>query len=167
MPGWLRNILLIIVLIGIVAASFWVSFLIGQKLLTPVKKLPTKYLIPEEPPLIPSSITLEVETVGKKVKPAKAKKTVISRPKVRVEMEPKAEAEASGPWVIQVGAFSKSANAALLVKQIKAKGFAARQAKVGAWWRVYAGGFKTAAEAKEYQSRLLSTGFEGILRRDD
>lgn len=159
MPGWLRNILLIILLIGIVIASFWVSFLIGQKMLTPTKKLPTKYMIPEEAPAIPSSITLEVETVGKKVRRAP--------PKVKVEAAPRVEAAMGGPWVVQVGAFSKSANAAVLVKQIKAKGFTARQSKVGSLWRVYAGGFKTAAEAKEYQSRLLGAGFEGIVRRDD
>lgn len=156
MPGWLKNILLIIVLIGIVIASFWVSFLIGQKLLTPTKKLPTKYLIPEEPPLIPPSITLEVETAGKK--------QVISRPRTEEKVKEKVR---GGPWVVQVGAFSKLANAAALVKQLKAKGFTARRVKVGLWWRVYAGGFATAAEAKIYKSRLLSAGFEGILRRDD
>lgn len=165
MPGWLRNILLIILLIGIVVLSFWVSFLIGQKMLTPVRKLPTKYLIPEEAPVIPSSITLEVETVGKKAK--SAKRMVISRPRVKVEAEPKVEAATGGVWVVQVGAFSKSANAAVLVKQLKAKGFSARQTKVGALFRVYAGGFLTAAEAKQYQSRLLGAGFEGIVRRDD
>ena len=158
MPGWLRNILLIIVLIGIVIASFWVSFLIGQRMLTPTKKLPTKYLVPEEAPAIPPSITLEVETVSKK--PATVSK------KARAE-KPAVKAEMGGPWVIQVGAFSRSANAATLVKQLKAKGFIARYVKIGALFRVYAGGFPTAAEAKQYQSRLLSAGFEGILRRDD
>lgn len=157
MPDWLRNILLIILLIGIVIASFWVSFLIGQKMLTPTKKLPTKYMIPEEAPLISPSITLEVETVGKKSKPTTKKSRIEVREKV----------EEGGPWVVQVGAFSKSANAMVLVKKIKSKGFSARQAKVGSLWRVYAGGFQTAAEAKEYQSRLLSAGFEGIVRRDD
>lgn len=166
MPGWLRNILLIIVLIGIVIASFWVSFLIGQRMLTPTKKLPTKYLTPEEAPAIPPSITLEVETVSKKPA-AVSKKARALKPKAAVEEKPAVKAEAGGAWVIQVGAFSRSANAAALVKQLKAKGFIARYVKVGALFRVYAGGFNTAAEAKQYQSRLLSAGFEGILRRDD
>ncbi|MBI5699498.1 SPOR domain-containing protein [Candidatus Saganbacteria bacterium] len=165
MPGWLRNILLIILLIGIVIASFWVSFLIGQKMLTPTKKLPTKYMIPEEAPTIPPSITLEVETVGKKIKPAK--RAMGTRPRAKVMAEPKVETTLGGAWVVQIGAFSKSANAAILVKQLKAKGFSARQTKVGALFRVYAGGFSTAAEAKQYQSRLLGAGFEGIVRRDD
>jgi cell division septation protein DedD len=159
MPGWLRNILLIIVLIGIVIASFWVSFLIGQRMLTPTKKLPTKYMIPEEAPIIPPSLTLEVETVSKK--PA-----TVSR-KVQTTKPNEVKVGVGGPWVIQVGAFSRSANAAALVKQLKAKGFIARYVKVGTLFRVYAGGFMTAAEAKQYQSRLLSSGFEGILRRDD
>ncbi|MFA4905311.1 MAG: SPOR domain-containing protein [Candidatus Margulisiibacteriota bacterium] len=163
MPGWLRNILLIILLIGIVMASFWVSFLIGQKMLTPTKKLPTKYLIPEEAPAIPPSITLEVETVGKKIKPAIAKK----KPRAEVEERVKVEVGVGGPWVVQVGAFKRSINADALVKQLKAKGFTARKTMAGGLWRVNAGGFNTAAEAKSYQSRLLSAGFEGIVRRDD
>ena len=40
--GFIKSLLLFVLLIGIIVSSFWVSFLLGKRILVPVKQIPER-----------------------------------------------------------------------------------------------------------------------------
>ncbi|HTY12702.1 MAG TPA: SPOR domain-containing protein [Candidatus Omnitrophota bacterium] len=191
MWNWLRNLLLIVVLIAIIILSFWISFMIGRRMLSPAKKLPTAYLLTEEAKsVLPPEITLEVEGLTfetapaershkavKTVKPAPAKvaaapkkvgkKRPVSHKAVSAAPVKTPAVSASGKYAVQAGAFSRQSNAQALEKELKAKGFSASVRKVGKLFRVDAGRFASASAAKLLEQKLTASGFEAVIRRDN
>jgi len=182
---WLRNLALVVALIAVIVLSFWISFLIGKKMLVPVKKLPTQYLITDEARLeLPPEISLEVEGltfesgVFVAKKPAQQKKVV---PVIKKTFERKAlkkqvykktegikiEPAIKGEYTVQVGSFSRRVNAQALISQLKKKGFAGQIIVSGKWYRVCSGSFKDSAQARSHMNKLSVSGFEGIIRREN
>ncbi len=194
MFNWLRNLLLIVVLIAIIVLSFWISFMIGKRMLTPVKKLPTSYMLTEESrSILPPEITLEVEgltfettpfeTRHKAEKKAPEKKTIVEKRSVKKHAmigrttakktriaEPQKNivpTAATGKYAVQVGAFSHRSNAQKLAGDLSAKGYANDVRRIGKLYRVDSGRFNSLSAAKAYLNKLGASGFEGIIRRDD
>ena len=165
MPGWLKNILLIIILVGVIILSFWISFLVGKQMLVPVKKLPTGFTVTGEatlpPPLTPDKISIEVVTEGITVPLKEVEPSPPPPPKVA-----KKKAPPSGKFCVQTGVFSSYTNAQNLRKKLSGKGFSAKVLKYGKYYRVIAGENISLSEAKGMAARLRASGFEAIVRRN-
>ena len=171
----------VVILVVVIVLSFWISFLIGKKMLIPVKKIPTQYLLTEEArPLIPPEITLEVEGLTFEAVPQHEKKSVekktILRPitfKKTVEKKKIAEKKyaavkvATGAYTVQLGAFSQYKNAQAVSKKLTEIGYAADIKSSGRLYRVCSGSFDDLAEARSYLNKITAAGFEGIVRRND
>lgn len=166
MMGWLRNLFIIIILIAVIVLSFWISFLIGKRMLIPAKKIPTGYLITEEArPQFPPEISLEVQ--GLTVEEAIDTPEVAEAPKIIVKpkTENKQVPAAKGKYTVQLGVFSKYNNAQTLLKELSNKGFSAEIKSSNRFYRVVAGRFSVLSAAGAHLKKLKSSGYEGIIRR--
>jgi len=152
MNNLIRNLVLAVLLIAVIAGAFYVSFKVSEKMLTPVKKLPTHYLITSEAvPVPPKAVSVEAKMVKPKVVPAKRVKG----------------ATIKCPYVVQLGAFAKRSNAQGLFDDLKEQGFEVHLSRVGRLNMVYCGGFNTKEEAEAYRKKLVAAGYqEAIIRRD-
>ncbi|MFA4967227.1 MAG: SPOR domain-containing protein [Candidatus Margulisiibacteriota bacterium] len=175
---WFRNLALVAALIAVIVLSFWISFLIGKRMLVPVKKIPTQYLITDEAKLeLPPEITLEVEGLtfesGAFVskKPPLLKKHAVEKTTLRKHKRAAPVVEikkaAIGAYTVQVGSFSHRKNAQALVAGLKQKGFTGTIIVSGKWFKVCSGNFEDKEQAVQYLEKLGASGFEGIVRRDN
>jgi cell division protein FtsN len=149
MNNLIRNIILIVLLIAVIAGAFYISFKVSERMLTPMKKLPAHYLITAEaaarPPL-----------------PA----TFEARP-VKMEHRAVKRMAAARPYVVQLGVFAKVSNAKNLYADLKDQHFNVKMSRTGRLYRVYCGSFKTKEEAEAYRQKLIKAGYqEAIVRRD-
>jgi len=140
---------LIVLLIAVIAGAFYVSFKVSERMLAPVKKLPTHYLITSEatarPPL---PVTCEAKVVKPKIRPAGR----VSVPR---------------PYVVQLGVFAKYSNAKNLYNDLKDQKFSVQMTRAGRLYRVYCDNFNTKEEAEAYRKKLVKAGYqEAIVRRD-
>ena len=155
---FLKNIFVGLLLIGIVIGSFWVSFLIGKRVLLPVKPLATVELPPIE-----ESIPLEEETEALTVLVTPEES---SAPEVSVKVvEPKPEPlEKIRYYKVQAGLFEAQAEAQALVDKLKEKGFTSFVRKMSdSAWRVQAGAFRTKDRAQVLVDQLKAKGFESVI----
>ena len=168
---WLKKFFLIILLIAVIVGSFWVSFLIGKRMLLPAKKLPESLTPPQinsivaEPVISDTSldISIEVETSIPKNKPI-----VIPESKVEIKKIVKPVVKkvyTSGTYKVQVGAFGKYSNAKGQVSNLKKKGYNASISKYGKLWRVLAGSFSSQSSANKLVTKLKASGFDAVTRR--
>ncbi len=160
-----KKFFLILVLLVVIAGSFWLSFVLGKKMLVPTKTLPPK-LIPSQIEFVTSEsqpkISIEVETsIPKNTKT----KVVKEKPKV-VATKPKTKVVARvGPYKVQAGAFGIYNNAKTQSANLKKKGFNASIVKSGKYWLVYAGSFFSKSSANNLVASLKAKGFEAVVRR--
>lgn len=163
MPGWLKNIFLIILLIAVVIGSFWISFMMGKQILVPVKKLPGTELVTGEatlpPPLTPAKLKFEIQG-EKKAKP-KTTRTLRLRP---ASCAPK-RVERGGDYFVQVGVFAIKDNADKVISVLTEKGIAARQI-VGKYHVVIAGSDLSLKSARQLEEKIKSLGLEAVIRRN-
>ncbi|MFA6549647.1 MAG: SPOR domain-containing protein [Candidatus Margulisiibacteriota bacterium] len=111
LPGSIKNIFLLLILVLVVIASFWISFKLGERILVPTKKqsdLKIKVAIPEPPPSIAGLQKAGIVT-------PEAVKKVTWAPVC-------APRKTSGLYKVQVGAFKNKSNAQKLLRTLKAKG---------------------------------------------
>lgn len=153
---FLKSVFVFLLLVGIVIGSFWVSFLIGKRVLVPVKSLETREL-----PAIVENVTVEEETmpdvVTSETEIAKINKTVPSKRITPVE-EPM---EVIKYYKVQAGLFTDKASADKLVAQLKDAGVSAFVRKISAsGFRVQVGAYRTRAKAQGLVSELKSKGFD-------
>jgi cell division protein FtsN len=159
----LKNALIFLVLIGVVAASFLVSFQLGKKILVPTKKVgQITAAVPETPASIKSLQKLQAimsaETAAKVQKPGK-----LSPKKAQCPPAGRARARraASGHYYkVQAGLFRRKANAAALADKLKAAGIDVFIRRTGGRWRVQAGAYKTNNLAAAMQSTLSKLGYQ-------
>jgi hypothetical protein len=165
----IRSLALIIALIAVIILSFWISFLIGNKMLVPIKKIPTQYLITDEAKLeLPPEISLEVEGLTFESGALVAKKPAVKKEiPARKQIVRGKPVSAKGAYTVQLGSFSRRANAEALINDLKKKGFVGRLIISGKWFRVDSGSFNSLAPAHSQQKKLSAAGFAGIVRRDD
>ena len=164
MSGWLKNIFLIILLIAVVIASFWISFMMGKQILVPVKKLPGTELISGEatlpPPLIPSKLKFEIQ--GDKKAPVRTTRTVSLRPAAR-----RARSVApGGDYFVQVGVFAVKDNADKVISVLTEKGIAARRI-AGKYHVVLVGSDLSLKSARRLEEKIKSLGLDAVVRRNN
>lgn len=148
-----------LVLVAVVAASFWISFQLGKRILLPVKKFPERKIevaISEPPPSIQAlqkALSAEVEKPpvetpeAKKSKPAPVRRIAAARHYYKV----------------QAGLYVDKVRAQALAEQVKAGGFDIYLKKVSTGWRVQVGAFRTRNEAEALQSQLSGKGFKSTI----
>lgn len=184
--GWLKSLLIFIILCLIVIASFWISLQLGKRILSPANKLSEeriKAAIPEPPPSIKKLQELGINISGeargrlekafatcpKKVlekKPA-AKKKVHIREMKHTRVVRHAAAAKGYYYKLQAGLFADKAGAKMLEEKLKAAGVDVFIKKVSAGYRVQAGAYKTRSAAAAMQSNLKKKGFSSTVIRED
>jgi len=155
----IRNVVLFLLLIALIVGSFWVSFNLGKKILSPVKK-PEKKIdvaIPAPPPSIAGLQSLEeLELVEEKE---------VMAPAPKKEMVPVTQyAPSVGPYYkVQAGYFHNKTNALNLSAKLKANGIDAFVRKIGKGYRVQAGAYSTKKWATVQRDALKRKGFDAII----
>ena len=178
---FIKNFFVGLLLIGIVVGSFWVSFLIGKKILVPpIKNLPT-FEIPVPKPVskaalenaepLQSAAVEEEPILEREIKPAPVvskpsakpvKKTVTAQTAVKPKtIKPVATVAGKGALLYKVvaGTFSTSAKAISLSSSLKNKGFQSYVKKISSGFRVQAGAFDTREQAASLVAKLKAKGF--------
>ncbi|NQT29456.1 MAG: SPOR domain-containing protein [Candidatus Saganbacteria bacterium] len=160
--AFFKKALLFLLLVGIIIASFWVSFQLGKKILVPVKKMPktqVAIIIPEPPPNIAALQAIEgiEEVEAVKAPPKEAVKTVAVK---STTYYPTASPKY---YKVQAGYFLVKSNADNLAKKIKGNGFDTYVKRVGRGWRVQVGAFNRKSQALSVDRALTAKGFESII----
>lgn len=157
-----KSVFVLLLLVGIVVGSFWVSFLLGKKVLLPVKTLETKELTPieeripdiEAPKLHENVILAEIPTVEEEE----------LEPPAKVVVPKTVPLEQNRYYKVQAGVFSSRIDAAALVDRLKAAGFSAFIRKLpNGTFRVQAGAFRTRSQAQVLVTKLSVKHFESII----
>ncbi|MEE8638070.1 MAG: SPOR domain-containing protein [Candidatus Margulisiibacteriota bacterium] len=157
--GLIKNLLLLLLLAGVIVASFWISFHLGKRILVPVKKIPERRIevaIPEPPPSIAAMQRLE-EVMIEELEKEEPAEVVVAKPK------PKPKAGAIHYYKVQAGVFSEKNNAIGFAKKLRASGFETYIKKVSKGWRVQAGAFFKKAQALHLQNSLNAKGFKSVI----
>ena len=166
---FIKNLLLFVLLVAIIVSSFWVSFLLGKRILVPVKKTPKQRIelaLPESGPSPAALQRLEevmIEEIEKDSSPAAAAK---AEPKKVVK--PKAikkvySQKAERYYKVQAGVYSDIDNAKERAKKLQTIGFATYIKKVSKGWRIQVGAFYKKVQALHLQSSLSAKGFESTI----
>jgi ribosomal protein L17 len=180
---FIKNIFVGLLLVGIVVGSFWISFLIGKKVLVPpIKNLPTFEIpapkaisrsdIEKATPVKGESVIQEREIKATEVKAKLPKPITVT--KIQTAAKPVAVKTASKPAAIKtpvaqskgikyykviVGTFKTASEANALVKSLKEKGSQSYVKKLSGLYRVQAGAFDTKDKANPLVVKLKGKGF--------
>jgi N-acetylmuramoyl-L-alanine amidase len=180
---FIKNIFVGLLLVGIVVGSFWISFLIGKKVLVPpIKNLPTfeipapkpiskleiekATLVKEEPVIkereinaaqvkakLPKPIEVNKALTAKKVNLAK---TAAVMPAIKT---PIAKTTGMKYYKVIIGTYKTAAEANDLVRSLKEKGFQSYVKKLMGLYRVQAGAFDKKEKAGPLVVKLKNKGF--------
>lgn len=159
---FLRNVFVGLLLIGIVVGSFWVSFLIGKRVLVPVKPLVSRQLPPieEAKPISEEDLSMyatveekaQAEEFAKRIEP---KTDVKTAPPEAMKYEPVHEKY----YKVEVGLFTTKAEADALVSSLKAKGINCFIKKLSSSaFRVQAGAYATRDRVQQQVNELKQKG---------
>jgi len=175
---FIKNIFIGLLLVGIVVGSFWVSFLIGKKVLVPpIKNLPT-FEIPapktisnsdieratpvKEEPVIREREIKAVEAKAKLPKPVAVQKVLtLKKAGVAKVAAKKTVLKTKGVkfYKVIVGTFKTADEASTLVKSLKEKGFQSYVKKLPGTFRVQAGAFDKKEKSDPLVVKLKDKGF--------
>ena len=168
---FIKNIFVGLLLVGIVVGSFWVSFLIGKKVLVPpIKNLPTFEIpapkaisrsdIEKATPVNEEPVIQEREIKGTEVKAKLPKPIAVkSASKPAAIKTPVAQSKGIKYYKVIVGTFKAADEANALVKSLKGKGFQSYVKKLSGLYRVQAGAFDTKDKANPLVVKLKGKGF--------
>ncbi|KPJ67194.1 hypothetical protein AMJ44_07345 [candidate division WOR-1 bacterium DG_54_3] len=162
--GFVKNLILFLLLIGVIVASFRVSFLLGRRILVPIKKIPERKIdivIPESPPSIAALQDLE-EVMEAELGEAESPRVTIAEAKPAAVAEPKIIKFQSGIHYYKVvaGLYTDKERATALVQDLSANGFGTYLKEMNAGWRVQVGAFKDKVRAQHLQRSLKIKGFD-------
>jgi cell division septation protein DedD len=164
--SFIKHLFVFILLVGVIVASFWVSFNLGRRLLVPVKELPARKIevaIPEPPPSIAALQEFEEIVLVEEEEESKP----ASEPIAPKATEPKAKkdsaAGATKYYKVQAGVFAEKANADSLAKKLRTNGFDTYIRKVSKGWRVQVGAFIGKKWALNLQQSLKARGFQSMV----
>ena len=162
--SFVKNVILFILLIGVISASFWVSFLLGKRILVPVKKIPERRIdivIPEPPSSIAALQDLEEVMEAELEKAGPPRKTVAAaEPEVVAEPKVTKSRGVVPYYKVVVGLYADKERATALVQDLKTNGFGSYLKKMNAGWRVQVGAFKSKIYAQNLQRSLRVKGFD-------
>ncbi len=151
--GLIKNLLLFIVLALIIAASFYLSFQVGKRIMGPVSKEPLKKIeieIPEPPESLQVLIKEEAKEV--KVVPATVKKVYKSY-----------SSESHSYYKVQAGMFANKGNARSLAQKLQEAGLATFIKKTSKGYRVQVGAYASKALANKQMNAVKNKGFSAIV----
>lgn len=161
--AFLKRLFVFFLLLAVIAASFWVSFIFGKRILMPVKKTAQSRIvapIPEPPPSIAGLQKIEdvpAEPVVK-VKKSTAVKEV-KKPRVA-----KKKYYPHTYYKVQAGVFKHKGNALTLANKLNKQGLSTYIKKIKkGYYRVQVGAFKTKGRALALQKEIKKKGFESII----
>ena len=159
---FIKSVFVFFLLIGIVVGSFWVSFLLGKKVLLPIKPLETKELTPIEekvpdktgPVAADEGILPAVTTVEEEV----------LEPPAKIVKPSTVPLEQNKYYKVQAGLFKSKTDAQTMVDKLKANGFSPfiRKLKDGSF-RVQVGAFRAKSQAQTMVSQLSQKHFDSIV----
>lgn len=153
--GWLKNLFVALLLVGIVVGSFWISYLIGKKMLVPVKPLP-KRVIPT-PSITPEEVLKEVTTPP-------PPKIEVAKEETKAPSPKPAVTEKLHYYKVQAGVFKTKTEALSLAKKLDSSGFPTFVRKLeNGMWRVQVGAFKTRNRAEILQGQLKTKGYSSTI----
>lgn len=181
--GAVKGVVFAFVLIFLVIGSFWVSFLIGKRMLVPSKTFPKIETVDKE--VIPVPVVPKVSAPAPKAEkieyPDLSAGTAVKKPEIRIKKKivvpvaaEKKEIVPAEPAVkedvyykVEAGLFSSKAGAIEKMKELEGAGFEvfAKEAGKGSW-RVQAGAFKTSDKAEKVIADLKAKGFSGKIIKE-
>ncbi|MFH1361331.1 MAG: SPOR domain-containing protein [bacterium] len=147
-----KNILLFVLLIGLIAGSFWFSFQIGKRILMPANKNIDKKITVELPE-VPEEIAALEQAEERSKETSALKKPVAT----------KVSSIKSGFYKVQAGFFKQKTNANDLKTKLREKGLEVFVKKLMNGWRVQVGAFKNKNSAQAFQRALKTKGFDSLL----
>ncbi|MFC1559741.1 SPOR domain-containing protein [Candidatus Margulisiibacteriota bacterium] len=158
-----KNLFVGLFLVAIVIGSFWISFLVGKRVLVPpIKNIPTV----EFPK--PKAVTpLQVKT-AEKVAPVQAAPAVVNEPDKTVATAPKVTTTTqSDPAIyaakkyykVIAGTFASSGDAQVMARRLAKTGFPYYIKKMSGMWRVQVGALEARNQAQTLVARLKAKGF--------
>jgi SPOR domain len=159
----LKSLILFLLLVALIVGSFWISFNLGKRILSPVKKssdMKIDIAIPEPPASIAEFQSIEEVT--------------IEGAALVEEIEADVEVSESSPassvydpnrkyYKIQAGFFNVKSNAINLSNKLKANGFSTFIRKIGKGYRVQVGAYDRKSWAKLQKNRLMKKGFDSVI----
>jgi hypothetical protein len=160
--SFLKHLVVFVLLVGVIVASFWVSFSLGKRLLVPVKKMPGRQIevaIPEPPASVAALQEFEeiiLEEKEEEVQPEPSKPQP-AKPEV---VKKRASPPDTKYYKVQAGVFGSKTNASDLAKKLRASGIDTFIRKVSQGWRVQAGAYMSKKWALNQQHKLKAKGFE-------
>ena len=164
--AFMKNLLVMALLVGVIAGSFWVSYLLGKRLLVPVKNLPERNIEVVMPETSPQVAALQEFQKVEKPAPAKVeiaktqvKKKVAAKPRKKKYVPPKRQ----NYYKVQAGLYSDKGTAIDIAKKLNESGFHTYLNQVSAGWRVQAGAFLKKAQALGLQRSLNTKGFSSTV----
>ena len=181
--GAAKGALIAFFLVFLVIGSFWVSFLIGKRMLVParsfqkVEALDSEVIpvpvAPKVPVPAPKAEKIEYPNLNavaevKKPEIRIKKKIVVPVSAVKKEVAPEEPAVKDDSYYkVEAGLFSSKADAIEKMKELEAQGFEvfAKEASAGSW-RVQAGAFKTRDKAEKVIADLKAKGFSGKIIKE-
>ena len=186
--GWLARTLVIIFIVILIIGSFVASFLVGRRIFTFVRELPSQskatITLPENPPEVkepapvapaaenPAPPAPVVKTPAAPVataptaataKPAPVKLKV-AVPKVKAAPAPIAEEGTGSIYKVQIGNYKSRAAAVSVAKKLSAAGIDGFVREMGPdKFRVQVGAFSSKKSAQNLANTLRSKGFSPLL----
>lgn len=157
--GFIKSLSVFILLVAIIAASFWVSFLLGKRILMPARKVPRPKIevtIPEPPASIAALQEFEEITKEVKTEPAKPKPKIVKK---SVKPEKQYTSVEKRYYKVQAGIFVHKSNALKTAERLEANGFQTYMKKVDQGWRVQVGAYIKESMAQSLQKALSAKGF--------
>ena len=156
--GWLKNLFIFVLIVGIVVASFWISYMIGKRMFVPIKPLPAREV--PSPAITPEEVLVEKAVPAKEAIPEKPKVNKV-KPVVIPEAKPEVKAGVGHYYKVEAGVFVDKTDALSLSKKLGTSGFPTYVKKLpDGNWRVQAGALDTKSQAKTLQSELKAKGFD-------
>lgn len=160
---FIKNVFVFLILIGIVVGSFWVSFLIGKRVLVPVKQLETR----EEPAILEERAPIEEEDLSalatfEQIKTTSERPAEV--PAKKVEPKPEVQPEKIRYYKVHAGLFTTRLEADNLVRDLSARSVSSFIRKISdSAWRVQVGAYRTKSQAQAQVTELKNKGISSTI----
>ena len=178
-----KGVVFSIFIVFLVVASFWVSFLVGKRILIPEKTIlaekpkPVSTMPVKEVPQSVAERDLTEKTVFPDLSqkpPAKAKpvekkiskKVVLPTAPAKKPLAQPAPAKEDVYYKVQAGLYSSRAQAVEKMKAMEDLGFEVFAREVSGGWRVQAGAFKSREKADKMASELRAKGLSATVIKE-
>lgn len=164
--SFIKNSFLFVLLVSVIASSFWVSFMLGKRILLPAQETSENQIavtIPEPPESI--AALQEYDKTVKEEKLDTPKQLVVPKrePQTVIINKNKKSPKRETYYKVQAGLFVDKNKAIARSKKLQESGFVTFLNKASTGWRVQAGAFTKRAQALSMQASLLSKGYKSML----